>query len=139
MFLASIAIVITINLFVSAPNDLLMYHKNAEAIYKLYCAMIVQGSDSAHSSNPISTVKRSEVSAILMRMMCEDVRFEFCVYLEAEKDSGETVLTKEDILEDRNEPNDNDQCVDDDRKPVKEEDKKPEKEDKKPAGSEFWK
>lgn len=45
-----------------------------QAIYKLYRAGIVNGSDAKGSFNPNSNIKRSEVAAILIRMMDETVR-----------------------------------------------------------------
>ena len=49
----------------------------AAAIYKLYRAGIVQGIDAAHNCNPDSNIKRSEVAAILTRMMNDEARIEF--------------------------------------------------------------
>ena len=90
--------------------DVPMYHKNAEAIYKLYRAGIVQGSDGAHRCNPASQVKRSEVAAILTRMMYEFSRLKFNLYVQEENDNGGNVLTEEDFPDDRNDRDDqNDQ------------------------------
>ena len=52
-------------------------HPNAAAIYKLYRAGIVQGVDVAHNCNPSSNISRSEVAAILTRMMDKSARVKF--------------------------------------------------------------
>ena len=39
------------------------------SVYKLYRAGILQGSDAAHNCKPLENIKRSEVAAILSRMM----------------------------------------------------------------------
>ncbi|HHX53385.1 MAG TPA: S-layer homology domain-containing protein, partial [Clostridiales bacterium] len=57
--------------------DVPMSHKNAAAIYKLYRYGIVQGVDALHNCNPGSNIKRSEVAAILTRMMNESKRISF--------------------------------------------------------------
>lgn len=57
--------------------DVPMSHKNAAAIYKLYRHGIVQGVDELHNCNPESNIKRSEVAAILTRMMNESKRISF--------------------------------------------------------------
>lgn len=44
-------------------------HEYAAPIYKLYRAGILAGSDEAHNCNPDSNIKRSEVAAIVARMM----------------------------------------------------------------------
>jgi len=147
-----------------AIPDVPMYHKNADAIYKLYRAGIVQGADNEHRCNPVSNVKRSEVAAILTRMMYEYARLEFSLYLEDETDSVGNLKTEEEIMDDRddrddddrdnrndrddnagydeNEPSDNDQRVEgDDKKPntnnsSKDENKKPEKENNKETETE---
>ena len=48
--------------------DVSIYDPNADAIYLLYRAGIVQGTDSMHSCRPYDYIKRSEVAAILTRM-----------------------------------------------------------------------
>lgn len=57
--------------------DVSMSHPQAAAIYKLYRAGILQGNDAAHNCSPSSNIKRSEVAAILTRMMdsAERIRF----------------------------------------------------------------
>jgi len=49
-------------------------NENYNAIYTLYRAGIVNGNDSYGAFNPYSSIKRSEVAAILNRMMDESVR-----------------------------------------------------------------
>ena len=46
----------------------------AAGVYKLYRAGILTGVDDAHNCNPLANIKRSEVAAILTRMMNEDKR-----------------------------------------------------------------
>jgi len=60
-----------------AIPDVAMTDANAAAIYKLYKAGIVQGVDDDHNCNPDSNIKRSEVAAILTRMMDDDMRVKF--------------------------------------------------------------
>ncbi|MCL2815678.1 MAG: S-layer homology domain-containing protein, partial [Oscillospiraceae bacterium] len=58
--------------------DVPMAHAQASAIYKLYRAGVVQGVDTVtRACNPGSNIKRSEVAAILTRMMNPDKRVEF--------------------------------------------------------------
>lgn len=57
--------------------DVPMTHNQADAIYKLYRAGILQGSDAAHNCNPGASIKRSEVAAILTRMMDSSKRVWF--------------------------------------------------------------
>ena len=59
--------------------DVPMDHPQAAAIYKLYRAGILQGVDNAHNCNPDSNIKRSEVAAILNRMMNPEARIEFSI------------------------------------------------------------
>lgn len=49
----------------------------APAVYKLYRAGILLGVDTEHNCNPFENIKRSEVAAILTRMMNEDKRVSF--------------------------------------------------------------
>ena len=58
-------------------SDVPSAHPQAAAIYKLYRAGIVQGVDAAHNCNPGSNIRRSEVAAILTRMMNENARISF--------------------------------------------------------------
>lgn len=58
--------------------DVPMEHPQAEAIYTLYRAGILQGTDATHHyCNPASTIKRSEVAAIVARMMDSSKRITF--------------------------------------------------------------
>ncbi len=57
--------------------DVSMNHPQAAAIYKLYRAGILQGSDEQHSCRPESTIMRCEVAAILTRMMYAENRIKF--------------------------------------------------------------
>ena len=57
--------------------DVPMTHASAAAIYKLYRAGIVQGVDAARNCNPGANIKRSEVAAILTRMMDKTARVKF--------------------------------------------------------------
>jgi len=57
--------------------DVKMSHPQAAAIYKLYRAGILQGVDAAHNCDPGSNIKRSEVAAILTRMMNDAKRISF--------------------------------------------------------------
>lgn len=62
-----------------AVPDVPMEHPQAEAIYRLYRAGIVQGVDAERSCRPDETIKRSEVAAILTRMMDRTARVNFCL------------------------------------------------------------
>ena len=57
----------------------------AAGVYKLYRAGILTGVDEAHNCNPLANIKRSEVAAILTRMMNEDKRVEFNMGNEEQK------------------------------------------------------
>ena len=57
--------------------DIDMSVEYAEAVYKLYRAGIVAGSDAEHNCEPDSNIKRSEVAAIISRMMDEEKRVSF--------------------------------------------------------------
>ncbi len=61
----------------NAIPDVPMNNIYANAIYKLYRAGIVQGTDSLHSCSPNSNIQRSEVAAILTRMMDPSKRVSF--------------------------------------------------------------
>lgn len=54
--------------------DVSMNHKYADEIYTFYRAGILSGSDEARSFKPKDFIKRSEVAAILCRMMGEDLQ-----------------------------------------------------------------
>ena len=57
--------------------DVPMTHPNAQAIYKLYRAGVVTGIDDKKNCAPASNIKRSEVAAILIRMMEKKRRLGF--------------------------------------------------------------
>lgn len=57
--------------------DVPMSHAQAADIYKLYRAGIIQGVDSQFTCNHAANIKRSEVAAILTRMMDESARKKF--------------------------------------------------------------
>jgi len=57
----------------------------AAGVYKLYRAGILQGVDAAHNCKPLSNIKRSEVAAILTRMMDETKRVVFSMGEEEEE------------------------------------------------------
>ncbi len=57
--------------------DVSMAHPQAAAIYKLYRAGILTGTDGSGTFLPGNSIKRSEVSAIVTRMMNKDARKSF--------------------------------------------------------------
>jgi len=57
--------------------DVPMDYPGAAAIYKLYRAGILQGNDATHKCSPDNNIRRSEVAAILTRMMNPDARISF--------------------------------------------------------------
>lgn len=59
--------------------DVPMTADYAPSVYKLYRAGILTGVDAAHNCNPDAFIKRSEVAAILTRMMNKDARKEFAM------------------------------------------------------------
>ncbi len=61
------------NSILDVPSDM----AGAEGIYKLYKAGILAGADGLHNCNPNSNIKRSEVAAILSRMMDATKRVKF--------------------------------------------------------------
>ncbi|EFM40244.1 hypothetical protein HMPREF0379_0027 [[Eubacterium] yurii subsp. margaretiae ATCC 43715] len=67
--------------------DVPMTHPNAQAIYKLYRAGVVVGVDDKKNCSPASNIKRSEVAAILVRMMDVKRRIAFSL---GEKKPGTT-------------------------------------------------
>ena len=60
-----------------AIPDVSASHPQSAGIYKLYRTGIVVGVDDARNCNPASNIKRSEVSAIITRMMDSSKRVEF--------------------------------------------------------------
>ncbi len=73
--------------------DVPMSHPQAAAIYKLYRAGILQGNDAAHNCNPAANIKRSEVAAVLTRMMDSTERIRFSM---GKKDAETETETEED-------------------------------------------
>ena len=73
-----------------AIPDVPMTHPQAVAIYKLYRAGIVTGSDKEHNCKPNTNIRRSEVAAILTRMMHADERQSFTLGEAAEPKPAET-------------------------------------------------
>lgn len=63
--------------------------EQADAIYKLYRAGILQGSDEKHSCKPADNIKRSEVAAILTRMIDASKRISFSMGVEEVVPDGE--------------------------------------------------
>ena len=59
--------------------DVSMTHPNAADIYKLYRAGILQGVDAAFNCNPGANIRRSEVAAVLTRMMDSTARIKFSI------------------------------------------------------------
>ena len=99
--------------------DVSSEHDQAEAIYKLYRAGILQGNDAEHNCNPYASIQRSEVAAILTRMMVEGERISFTM--------GEPDEDEEDEKDEKDDEEDEDEDKKEDDKD-NEEDKKPEKE-----------
>lgn len=62
-----------------AIPDVPMTHPQAGSIYKLYRAGVVQGSDKQYNCKPNTNIRRSEVAAILTRMVYADKRLSFTV------------------------------------------------------------
>ena len=60
----------------NAIPDVALTHPQAAAIYKLYRAGILTGMDDQGTFEPNKNIRRSEVSAILTRMMKESARKE---------------------------------------------------------------
>ncbi|MCL2126358.1 MAG: S-layer homology domain-containing protein [Oscillospiraceae bacterium] len=60
-----------------AIPDIDMEHPQAAAIYKLYRAGIVEGSDAAHNFRPDTNIVRRDVAVILTRMMDDSARKTF--------------------------------------------------------------
>lgn len=76
-----------------APNSIPDV-QNDPAIYKLYRAGIVGGVDAQRNCNPDANIKRSEVAAVLTRMMYKAARIEFTLGekpSETEPDNGGAV------------------------------------------------
>lgn len=84
-----------------AIPDVSSDHTQAEAIYKLYRAGILQGNDDEHNCNPYASIRRSEVAAILTRMMDADMRIEFTL---GEPDEAEEEEEEKDEKEETKKP-----------------------------------
>ncbi|MBO4898314.1 MAG: S-layer homology domain-containing protein [Clostridia bacterium] len=82
-----------------------------DAVYKLYRAGILTGVDKDHNCNPAANIKRSEVAAILTRMMNDDARKEF------------TMGDPENAGKDSDKDNDKDKDTDKDKDPEKDPEK----------------
>ena len=67
----------------------------AHYVYKMYRAGIVTGVDELHNCNPDDNIKRSEVAAIISRMMNDDNRVEFEI-IEKIDNKGEIVEDEDD-------------------------------------------
>ena len=78
----------TLLLLLVLTNDL--HHTQADAIYKLSRAGIVTGSDKEHNCKPNTNIRRSEVAAILTRMMHANKRQSFALGETAEPNPAET-------------------------------------------------
>lgn len=76
----------------NAIPDVPVTHPQADAIYKLYRAGILEGTGSDHACKPDNTINRAEVAAILTRMMDPSARKTFTLTVAGEK-------TAEDILQ----------------------------------------
>ena len=89
--------------------DVSSAHPQASAIYKLYRAGILQGNDAEHNCNPYASIMRSEVAAILTRMMDASKRISFTMGEPAEEDEKqeedkkEEEKKEEEKVEDKNE------------------------------------
>ena len=60
-----------------AIPDVPMDHPNADAIYKLYRAGIVQGSDTEFNCSPDTNIRRNEVATVLARILSDTARVKF--------------------------------------------------------------
>ena len=78
----------TLLLLLVLTNDL--HHTQADAIYKLSRAGIVTGSDKEHNCKPNTNIRRSEVAAILTRMMHANKRQSFVLGETAGPNPAET-------------------------------------------------
>ena len=78
----------TLLLLLVLTNDL--HHTQADATYKLSRAGIVTGSDKEHNCKPNTNIRRSEVAAILTRMMHANKRQSFALGETAGPNPAET-------------------------------------------------
>lgn len=88
-----------------AIPDVSSEHDQADAIYKLYRAGILQGNDAEHNCNPYASIQRSEVAAILTRMMEPSERITFTIGEPDEEDEKED--EKEEEKEEEKKEDDN--------------------------------
>ena len=100
----------------------------APAVYKLYRAGILQGSDAEHNCKPSDNIKRSEVAAILSRMMDETKRVKFSMGEEEEETTEEEKTEEKDETEEEVNPEDKNESEEE----VKPEDKDESEEEAKP-------
>ena len=94
--------------------DVSMTHPQAEAIYKLYRAGILQGNDAEHNCNPSASIMRSEVAAILTRMMDATERITFTmgeVEVEVNKPEKDDKDEEQDDNQDDNQEEDEEEEV----------------------------
>ena len=75
--------------------DVPMVHESSIGIYKLYRAGILTGVDEMHSCRPEDNIKRSEVAAIITRMMDETRRVKFSMGTITEEPKTEEPKTEE--------------------------------------------
>lgn len=73
--------------------DVPMMRAFSSGVYKLYRAGILQGSDAEHNCKPLDNIKRSEVAAILARMMDKTKRVKFTLG-EEEPEEANTLAIK---------------------------------------------
>lgn len=78
-----------------AIPDVPITHPQAESIYKLYRAGIVTGSDKEHNCKPNTNIRRSEVAAILTRMMHADKRQSFTLGVVETEEAEPLKLTRQ--------------------------------------------
>ena len=74
--------------------DVGVTHPQGAAIYKLYRAGILTGRDALGTFRPDSNIKRSEVSAILTRMMHEDARRELTLAPETDEKALDILINR---------------------------------------------
>ena len=72
--------------------DVPMVHESSAGIYKLYRAGILAGVNTKHNCKPEDNIKRSEVAAIITRMMDETKRVTFSIEIIEEPDIEEPKL-----------------------------------------------
>lgn len=97
--------------------DVSSMHPQASAIYKLYRAGILQGNDAEHNCDPYASIMRSEVAAILTRMMDASERISFTM---GEPDEADDKVDdkKDEDKDDEEDEKDNDEDKNDDKDEV---------------------